>query len=121
MACGYDPEGLKPAAWAGSATLAAGGTTTLAPPRPAVTTTAVEDTRPQQISDPDWVPAGPERRLSNVATFGVLAAILVAVAGLVFVILMALHQPVGSTRADALSFVPPGSGALSARVSAASR
>ncbi|MGZ4695747.1 MAG: hypothetical protein ACXWCM_07150 [Acidimicrobiales bacterium] len=122
MSCGYDPEGLKPATWtAGSATAAAGGTTTMARPRTPVTASVVEEARPQQISDPDWVPADPRRRLSYVATLGVLAAILIAVAALVFVILMVLHQPVGTTRADALSFGPPVRAALSARASTASR
>src|SRR3954447_8525938 len=112
MSCGSDPEGLKPTGWlppastaTASATVAAG--TTLAPPRPVVTTTHVEDARPQLISDPDWVQTGSRHRLSYMATVGVLAAILVAVAGLVFVILMVLHQPVGTKQADALSVRPP--------------
>ncbi len=94
----------------------------MAPPRPAVAAITVEDARPQQISDPDWVQqAGPDRRLSHLATLGVLAAILVAVAGLVFVILMVLHQPVGATRSDALSRVVPAAQAISARAATASR
>jgi hypothetical protein len=121
MACGFDPEGLKPTGWvAPTATTARAAGTTMAPPRPVVTATQVEDARPQQISDPDWVPSGPRRRLSYMATLGVLAAILVAVAGLVFVILMVLHQPVGSTQADALSLRPL-SAALSGRAATAAR
>jgi hypothetical protein len=121
--CGYDPEGLRPAGWtAESATSTTGGTATMAPPRPAVSAITVEDARPQQISDPDWVHQdGPDRRLTHLATLGVLAAILVAVAGLVFVILMVLHQPVGATRSDALSRVVPSAHAVSARAATASR
>jgi hypothetical protein len=122
MSCGYDPEGLRPAGWtAGSNGSASGGTATMAPYRAVVATTVVADARPQQISDPDWVPAAPRRRLSYVATLGVLAAILVAVAGLVFVVLMVLHQPVGTTRADALSFGPPASASLSVPAATAAR
>jgi len=122
MACGYDPEGLRPTGWSAPTTMAAsGGTATMVAARPAVTATLVEDARPQEINDPDWVQHRPRRRLSYVATFGVLAAILVAVAGLVFVILMVLNQPVGTTRADALPFRPPGVDALSGRVAPASR
>ena len=122
MACGYDPEGLRPIGWSAPTTMAASvGTATMVAAPPAVTATLVEDARPQEINDPDWVQHRPRRRLSYVATFGVLAAILVAVAGLVFVILMVLNQPVGTTRADALSFRPPGVDALSGRVAPASR
>ena len=121
MSCGFDPEGLKPSGWiTPQATAAVAAGTTMAPPRPVVTATAVEDARPQEISDPDWVQTGSRRRLSYVATLGVLAAILVAVAGLVFVILMVLKQPVGSTRADALS-LHPASETLSLPAATASR
>lgn len=104
MACGFDPEGLKPTGWIAPMATASG--TTMAPPRPVVGATLVEDARPQAISDPDWVQSAPRRRLSYVATMGVVAAILVAVVGLVFVILMVLNQPVGTTQADAMSFAP---------------
>jgi hypothetical protein len=122
MSCGFDPEGLKPSGWmAPHPTIPPASGTTMAPPRPVVTATHVENARPQQISDPDWVQTDPRRRLSYLATFGVVAAILVAVVGLVFVILMVLNQPVGSTRADAASLHPPTSRTLSAPAATASR
>ncbi len=123
MSCGFDPEGLKPTGWlapASTATATVASGTTLAPPRPVVTATAVEDARPQQISDPDWVQTGSRHRLSYLATVGVVAAILVAVAGLVFVVLTVLHEPVGSTQADALSLRPP-TATLSVPVASAAR
>jgi hypothetical protein len=115
LACGYDPEGLRPAGWHPEpASLgaripgpASSSTATLEAPATAASpvATTIADVRPQQISDPDWVQPPPRRRLSLLATAGVLAAIVVAVAGLVFVILMVLHQPVGTTRADTQAVV----------------
>jgi hypothetical protein len=116
MACGYDPEGLRPAEWqpavsasGSSSAPTSGATATLVAPSPSATsaTTAITDVRPQRISDPDWVQQPSRRRLSLLATAGVVAAILVAVAGLVFVILMVLNQPVGTTQADALGLSGP--------------
>jgi hypothetical protein len=122
MACGYDPELLKPLGWVapGPSVASAHGTTT-APPRPVTAATPVEDARPQAITDPDWVQSAPRRRLSYVATMGVVAAILVAVVGLVFVVLMVLNQPVGTAQADAMSIAPASSTALSVPAATASR
>ena len=62
MACGYDPEGLRPTGWSAPTTMAAsGGTATMVAARPAVTATLVEDARPQEINDPDWVQHRPRR------------------------------------------------------------
>lgn len=115
--CGYDPEGLKPATWSTGSTLVTASAATRSQTSlmaPGAIAPIIENAQPQQIGDPDWVQGQPRRRLSYAATFGVLAAILIAVAGLVFVVLMVLNQPVGSSRADAMARP----GAISGRVAA---
>src|SRR3954452_11255204 len=57
MACGFDPEGLKPDGWVAPNTAipaASGPTMVMARPDMARPATLVEDARPQAISDPDW-------------------------------------------------------------------
>ncbi len=123
MSCGFDPEDLKPSGWtAPNPTHAPQRRSRRWPrldrswPRPACRTPG-----PSRSADPDWVQSSPRRRLSYMATLGVLAAILVAVVGLVFVIVMVLNQPVGSTRADAASLFPPSGQTLSVPAASASR
>ena len=112
MACGFDPEGLRPTGWEApyptttkptmTGTNRVGSTATLV--GPTARAAALVDARPQRITDPDWVRLQPRRRLSSWPRPACSPPSSSAVAGLVFVILMVLNQPVGTTRADALSF-----------------
>jgi hypothetical protein len=124
LACGFDPEGLKPNGWQPAAAptpaMAGGGATTTPgthstfaarPVAPALVadpvvhtrgTTLVADARPQQIGEPDWVPAEPRRKLSYLGVVGLVTAILIAIGGLIFVTVLVLHRPIGTAQADAL-------------------
>jgi hypothetical protein len=121
LACGFDPEGLKPNDWqptAGPTPAMAGGAMPathstfashpVAPARlghPAAAargTALVAEARPQHIGDPDWLPAEPRRKLSYLSVVGLVTAILIALGGLIFVTVMVLHRPIGTAQADAM-------------------
>jgi len=108
LACGYDPDRLQ------SSDRNPDSPPLHAPASHSGGTLVAED-RPQQMVDPDWVTTAPRPRLSYLRVAGLVAAILIALAGLIFVIVMVLHQPVGSVQADAMSVL-----ALSVRDAAAS-
>ena len=103
MACGFDPAGLKPIGWKpGTPTPVSAAT--VAPQAAALgaTATLVQEARPQEIEDPDWVQAPARGRLSYLGMAALLAVILAAIAGVVVVMIIVLHHPVGTTSADAL-------------------
>lgn len=104
MACGFDPAGLKPAGWKpGTPTPISAAT--IAPRAAAMgaTATIVAEAKPLVMQDPDWVQKPVRGRMSYLGMAGLLALILIAIAGVVVVIIMVLHHPVGTTSADALA------------------
>ena len=107
MACGFDPAGLKPAGWK-PGTPTPVSTATVAPEAAALgaTATLVREARPQEIEDPDWVQTPVKGRLTYLGMAALLALILAAIAGVVVVMIIVLHHPVGTTSADALGARP---------------
>jgi hypothetical protein len=118
MACGFDPASLKPTGWK-PGTPTPVSVASVAPEAAALgatTVTLVREAQPQEMSDPDWVQAPTRGRVSFLTMMGLLAVILIAITGVIVVILMVLHHPIGTTSADALGL--PGS-PLSGPVAAA--
>jgi len=126
MACGFDPEWLKPADWVpGLVTVAAAPTPQAVPvtPAPAAPTARrplarpegisgmsdVAQARPQEMSDPDWAPAEPRRRMSYLGVAGLVAAIVIAIGTLILVTVLVLNRPIGTTQANAEGMPPPAS------------
>jgi hypothetical protein len=123
MACGYDPEWLKPAGWKPGPVLVGSGAAAPPPgsplayaPAPAPvaasprrTTSGLTEARPQEMTDPDWVPVAARERMSYVGVIGLVAAIVIAVGGLILVMVLVLNRPIGTTQANAAGLSPAAS------------
>ena len=141
LACGYDPEWLKPQGWTpgqappartlvgagvGGAPMAAQAAAAPSPhpyapsslphagPTPGATpgqlpgqpVARVDDARPQTMTDPDWAPVEPRRRMSYLGVAGLIAAIVIAIGTLVLVTILVLNRPIGTTQANAAAIAP---------------
>ena len=137
MACGYDPEWLKPADWAPGLVAAALASTPTATPATTVAATPVTSdpaprpqsarparparpggitgtsdvgqARPQAMADLDWVPAEPRQRMSYLGAAALVAAIVIALGTLILVTVLVLNRPIGTTQANAEGMPAPAS------------
>jgi hypothetical protein len=96
MACGYDPEWLKPAGWKPGPVLVGSGAAAPPPGSPLAYA-------------PAPAPVAARERMSYVGVIGLVAAIVIAVGGLILVMVLVLNRPIGTTQANAAGLSPAAS------------
>ena len=130
-ACGFDPSNHRPADWmpglvsvgavksttASATTIDLTASGPMSPRLASYLAPPVDEAQPQEMQDPDWLAPAGRRRLSYLGVVGILVAILIAVGSVVWVTVLVLHRPVGTTQANADALAP--SLVVSGRVAAA--